>query len=105
MDVDGTTIIYIVTILGVAAAIGTLNLRMSIRLEQRIDGRIDRLEKRLDKLEPRIRRAKNRSQRNLEKLARVEGMLSVAEPGKRKRRKRKTPTTQPGGSNESATKR
>ena len=72
-------IVIIITICGVAAAVGTLVLRMSIRLEERINERMDRIEKQVNKLDPHIRRARTQSQKNLVRLAYIEGALDIVE--------------------------
>ena len=44
----------IITIIGVGIALAAFNWRVMVRLETRLDGRIDRLESRMDRLEGRI---------------------------------------------------
>lgn len=46
----------IITMIGVGIALAVFNWRVMVRLENRLDGRIDRLDARIDRLDARIDR-------------------------------------------------
>ena len=53
---DGDMTAEIITVIGVGIALAVFNWRVMVRLENRLDGRMDRLDGRMDRLDGRMDR-------------------------------------------------